>query len=36
MVVKNNFDFSKEVVKKSVDGVLGKINEEVKRLILDK
>ena len=31
MVVKNNFDFSKEVVKKSVDGVLGKINDAVSK-----
>ena len=29
MVVKNNFDFSKEVVKKSVDGILTKINEAI-------
>ena len=29
MVVKNNFDFSKEVVKKSVDSVLTRINEAV-------
>ena len=31
MVVKNNFDFSQEVVKKSVDNVLTKINDAVSK-----